>query len=199
MDYVIDIETLGKGSDAPIIQIGLCSINMDTLAVGEREFDVTLDLASACAFGAKPDGDTIRWWLGQNDAAREPFASPEEQVEARTAAALLLQFLAADDPNAEDGHEFDNVVLWGNGPSFDCTILANFMARMGVVRPWKHWNERCVRTILALYPEAKAPFPSHRTKHNALDDAKHEADCIALALSMHRAKASAAPGADEEG
>lgn len=193
-DYVLDLETLGTNHDAPVVAIGMCSFDRRTYQVGEHKFYATIDPQGACRFGARVDGDTIRWWLEQSEEARKELTDKDNTCDPHTAIAMLLQFLA--DPDAEEDHEFDHVVLWGNGPSFDCGILASTFERLGVKKPWGHWNERCVRTMLDLYPDARHPFPDHKTKHHALHDAEHEADCLASAFKMHHA---AVPGADEEG
>ena len=56
---------------------------------------------------------------------------------------------------------------------------------------WHFWNDRDLRTLLALYPEAKL-LPFEGTKHHALDDAMHEAKQLLAALQLHHTLAGEA-------
>lgn len=74
------------------------------------------------------------------------------------------------------------VQVWGNGASFDCVILRNSYALAGHQAPWQWWNDRDVRTIVELGKaigfEPKRDMPFEGTRHNALDDAIHQAKYV---------------------
>jgi len=180
-DYVVDLETLGTGSNAPVVAIGIVSFDRHTGAVGDEKFYCTIDMESACKYGAVAEGGTIDWWLRQSKAARSALTSKEFQVDALAAAAAALAFL-----EDEEGM-FANVRMWGNGAAFDCEKLRNMFTRLGLVTPWNFWNERDVRTMLELYDDTWLPFPADKIKHHALHDAEHEAERLAIAFLMHHA------------
>ncbi|ENZ5980691.1 3'-5' exoribonuclease, partial [Escherichia coli] len=56
---MIDLETMGKNPDAPIISIGAIFFDPQTGDMGP-EFSKTIDLETA---GGVIDRDTIKWWL----------------------------------------------------------------------------------------------------------------------------------------
>ena len=64
--------------------------------------------------------------------------------------------------------------IWGNGASFDPVLWGSAYDAMHHPRPWRFWNERCFRTVKALYPHVPVP-PRSGTHHNALADALHQA------------------------
>jgi exodeoxyribonuclease VIII len=66
-----------------------------------------------------------------------------------------------------------NVLVWGNGASFDNAILAQCYRAVGMDFPWKFWNDRCYRTLKNLVLDV--PFERTGTHHNALDDARSQA------------------------
>ncbi|EPD6563844.1 3'-5' exoribonuclease domain-containing protein, partial [Escherichia coli] len=59
---MIDLETMGKNPDAPIISIGAIFFDPQTGDMGP-EFSKTIDLETA---GGVIDRDTIKWWLKQS-------------------------------------------------------------------------------------------------------------------------------------
>jgi hypothetical protein len=64
--------------------------------------------------------------------------------------------------------------IWGNGASFDNAILAEAYDCARIDRPWKYWNDRCYRTMKNQFP--LVPFRRSGTHHNALDDARSQAE-----------------------
>ena len=68
-DLMIDLESMGKKPNAPIVSIGAVFFNPLTGELGQ-EFYMAVSLESAMDQGAVPDGDTILWWLKQSSEAR---------------------------------------------------------------------------------------------------------------------------------
>jgi len=61
---------------------------------------------------------------------------------------------------------------WGNSVAFDNVILQSAYEAVGINRPWKHWEDRCYRTmknIIVIEPDVR-----EGTHHNALDDAIYQ-------------------------
>ena len=73
------------------------------------------------------------------------------------------------------------VLVWGNGCSFDNVILASLYDDWHRERPWSFWNDRDMRTVTGLMPVLKM-LPFEGTKHHALHDAKHEAAQLSRAI-----------------
>ena len=65
--------------------------------------------------------------------------------------------------------------VWGNGASFDNPILANAYRAVNLDPPWRFWNDRCYRTVKSMFGK-NVKLERIGEHHNALDDAKSQAD-----------------------
>ncbi|WP_409518162.1 3'-5' exoribonuclease domain-containing protein, partial [Escherichia coli] len=158
---MIDLETMGKNPDAPIISIGAIFFDPQTGDMGP-EFSKTIDLETA---GGVIDRDTIKWWLKQSREAQSAIMTDEIPLDD-----ALLQLREFIDENS--GEFF--VQVWGNGANFDNTILRRSYERQGIPCPWRYYNDRDVRTIVELGKaidfDARTAIPFEGERHNALDD-----------------------------
>ena len=166
---MIDLETMGKNPDAPIISIGAIFFDPQTGDMGP-EFSKTIDLETA---GGVIDRDTIKWWLKQSREAQSAIMTDEIPLDD-----ALLQLREFIDENS--GEFF--VQVWGNGANFDNTILRRSYERQGIPCPWRYYNDRDVRTIVELGKaidfDARTAIPFEGERHNALDDARYQAKYI---------------------
>ena len=149
---MLDLETMGNGNRAAIIAIGAVSFNSS--GVKERFYQqVRLDMSIDC--GMEMDASTVLWWLQQSDDARSAFKDNEKAGSLCDALYEFARWYAS----------VGGVEVWGNGAAYRFT---------GIEQPWKLWNDRCYRTLKAMYPRIK-PIRSG-THHNAVDDAHSQAD-----------------------
>ncbi|EMZ5804870.1 3'-5' exoribonuclease, partial [Escherichia coli] len=125
---MIDLETMGKNPDAPIISIGAIFFDPQTGDMGP-EFSKTIDLETA---GGVIDRDTIKWWLKQSREAQSAIMTDEIPLDD-----ALLQLREFIDENS--GEFF--VQVWGNGANFDNTILRRSYERQGIPCPWRYYND----------------------------------------------------------
>lgn len=176
---MLDLETMGKGSDAAIVSIGACFFEPISGEIGAA-FECVIDLEDASQYG-EIDGSTVLWWLQQERAAREKLNSAD-RMSLDEALHRFRAFVA-------EHMDYDVVKVWGNGSSFDCVILRNaYKHCMGEQYvPWRFWNERDVRTVVDLgrsfrgiNPKKDIPFKG--IKHSALADAKHQAEYVSHIL-----------------
>ncbi|HAX6902813.1 TPA: exonuclease, partial [Escherichia coli] len=166
---MLDLETMGKNPDAPIISIGAIFFDPQTGDMGP-EFSKTIDLETA---GGVIDRDTIKWWLKQSREAQSAIMTDEIPLDD-----ALLQLREFIDENS--GEFF--VQVWGNGANFDNTILRRSYERQGIPCPWRYYNDRDVRTIVELGKaidfDARTAIPFEGERHNALDDARYQAKYV---------------------
>ncbi|ANO77454.1 3'-5' exoribonuclease [Escherichia coli] len=166
---MIDLETMGKNPDAPIISIGAIFFDPQTGDMGP-EFSKTIDLDTA---GGVIDRDVIKWWLKQSREAQSAIMTDEIPLDD-----ALLQLREFIDENS--GEFF--VQVWGNGANFDNVILRRSYERQGIPCPWRYCNDRDVRTIVELGKaidfDARTAIPFEGERHNALDDARHQAKYV---------------------
>ena len=166
---MLDLETMGKNPDAPIISIGAIFFDPQTGDMGP-EFSKTIALETA---GGVIDRDTIKWWLRQSREAQSAILTDEIPLDD-----ALLQLREFIDENS--GEFF--VQVWGNGANFDNVILRRSYERQGIPCPWRDYNDRDVRTIVELGKsidfDARTAIPFEGERHKALDDARHQAKYV---------------------
>ena len=165
---MLDLETMGNSSNAAIVAIG--AVKFDVANGITDTFYLKVDLESAVALGGKMDPSTVIWWLGQNDAARK---------EMQAAGSLVLPALIGFSAWVDDR----NALIWGNGAAFDNVILANAYKNGRMNTPWRHWNDRCYRTIKAMYPDVPKVLPT--VAHHALADAEAKARHLIAIAKAH--------------
>ncbi|GIA24021.1 3'-5' exoribonuclease [Vibrio cholerae] len=172
-NLMIDLETMGKSSNAAIVAIGACFFEPSTGEIGEK-FSRIISLESSQQFGLV-DASTVLWWMKQSSEAREVLNS-REAVHIKQALHDFRQF-------TNDG--LSQPLVWGNGSSFDCVILKNTIIQcLGEQYvPWQFWNERDVRTMVDLGKnllgfDPKRDMPFEGIRHDALSDAVHQAKYV---------------------
>jgi len=183
-DISIDLETLGTRPGCPILSIGLAGFNYRTGEVKSIGEIGPIDLHEQIAkYGLQPSGDTIRWWVTQKRSAKDGvFDGAELSVQA--AISKLVDTLPMDD---DVSHPRCPLRVWGNGATFDISILEAFYAECDVLfygqhELFSHRNVRDMRTIMGLAGMSSKSIPFEGTPHTALDDATHQAKCIVAAM-----------------
>lgn len=180
LDVVIDLETMSTLPNAAIVSIGAVAVR-DRVPV--CEFYVRVQLETALDVGCAVDGHAMEWWLHQDKAARREVDGSQE-------AGSLYQALNDIEAWLEETAAGDRFLVWGKGPSFECTILTSAYRAFRREAPWYFRDERCMRTLLDLYPEA-ADLPFEGIQHHALHDARHEAAQLIMALTLHESRPAA--------
>lgn len=164
LDVMLDLETMGTAPMAPIIAIGAVLFDAKAGTLGES-FYTAVNLESAVQAGAVLDPATVLWWLRQSDEARAAVTRDD----ALHLSAALLMFCQWIDKHSDAS----TVRMWGNGASFDNTILAQAYRMAQLAAPWRYYNDRCYRTLKALHPDV--PVERTGTHHHALHDAQTQA------------------------
>ena len=169
---MIDLETMGTNTNAPIVVIGAVFFDPQTGEIGPV-FYIVISLTDAMNTGAVPDGGTIKWWLKQSSEARAAILT--DQVKLKDALSRFREFI-----NEYSDEKF--VQVWGNGATFDNAILRTSYERLDIPCPWRYHNDRDVRTIVELGKtidfDARTVIPFEGVRHNALDDARHQAKYV---------------------
>lgn len=153
-DVMIDLETLGTGKDAAIIQVGAVYFDRLTGEVGET-FKRNITLESSVAAGGIIDPGTVLWWLGQSKDAQNSILT--EGVHVGHALSDLNMFLG------------DATASWSHA-SFDMPILISAMNRSNI-KPKLHYRAtRDIRTLVDLSGVTIDWDSRKGTHHDALDD-----------------------------
>lgn len=167
LNLSLDIETTGLKPGCGVWQIGCVAVEMP-----EHSFCVTVD--PIAVLNSWPmDGTTVKW---QQEKNRENWELAHLHFDCQEVITALVSFadwyrgLAAN---------YD-IRLWTKGPHFDIAILDAAYDRIGHPSPWKYNSIRDMRTLESLFPDVQVPKPDGA--HNALVDAKHQAEVIRACL-----------------
>jgi hypothetical protein len=160
LDVMIDLESMGTTPDSAIVGIGAVEFDLSKGLIGDT-FYRCVNLADATRRGCSIHAGTVAWWLAQSQAAQQAIIWNTNPLD-----------VALDDFAAFIGRCGDRkqVRVWGKGPSVDNAMLAHAYYICEKEVPWMCWNDRCVRTISALYKNVE-PDEFEGEKHNAADDA----------------------------
>lgn len=172
-NVMLDLETMGNGPNAAIVAIGAVAFDIETRELGAT-FYALIELESSVEYGGQVDAGTVMWWMKQSDVARAELCRSAEHI-----AVVLQRFNAWASTLCDDAET--NLRVWGNGAAFDNVILASAYRRMRMPAPWKHWNDRCYRTVKALHRHVKLERTG--THHHALDDAISQAQHLIAMLN----------------
>lgn len=169
---MIDIETVGTAPGSAIVQIGACTVGGSGLVPGyiASNFCCGASLESCKAVGLTTSEDTLAWWAKQdNDLRAHVFGSSTDIKDALETLYLWIKGLPG------------TVIVWGNGASFDITLLECAYKACGIAIPWHYRNVRCYRTLTALFrlpAFAAAGISANIKQHDALADATYQADVL---------------------
>lgn len=156
---MVDLETMGTRSNAAIIAIGAVKFSRDK-GIIDRFYRI-VDLQSCIDTGLAVDGATIMWWLKQDDLARDQFNLFKSTSLSKSLSEFSYWIGGGDKE------------IWGNGAAFDNVILANAYRVVSQNTPWEFYENRCYRTMKAIFPHIKKNTIG--THHNAVDDAETQA------------------------
>lgn len=166
-DVMIDIETMATSPDAAVLSIGAVAFNPETGEMGP-EFHEKIDFKEAMGSG-RADVDTMKWWI-QQDAEAGMAVTSGTKTNQEVMVAFVEYIQSLGNPN-----------VWGNGATFDITILESAFIRAGIEKcPWMFWQIRDCRTVEALAEGicSRDSFEREGLHHDALDDAKYQATYI---------------------
>ena len=168
---MLDLETMGNGPNAAITAIGAVKFDPDKGEIVDT-FYLKVNLESSVKCGGVIDTSTIVWWLGQNEEARAEMQKKGEHINLS-----LDRFRMWLGDNGQTR-------IWGNGAAFDNVILTSAYKNSGLTVPWDFWNDRCYRTVKAMFKQTPT-VEKPTVAHNALADAEAQAKHLMLIAKTH--------------
>lgn len=182
---VIDLETMGTGPNASIVQIGAVSFtkerppSVDRVFVGGM-YSTTPYIVPAFATNVKESTgsielSTVEWWLRQAEVARTRLSEPGLAEE--SALVVFSQWVKCQGNAPGPGQKDMDIMPWAHG-GFDLTILDSAYRRHGMKVPWAYRNARDLRTaydpwgINSHEPEFTEDIIPHYALHDALREAR---------------------------
>jgi hypothetical protein len=167
---MVDIETLGTGVNAPILQ--LAAVDFDIYSGNIlRKFNMFVDICTISHF--VPDTKTVKWWLKTNSQLLAEIINNENIADSEK---VLSLFAVWSNP-------FDNknVYLWGNGENFDNVIIRQAYINSGLIYPIKYNCDRDVRTILHIASDVLG-ISEQEIKNKFIDECKMQHDALQDAI-----------------
>lgn len=173
---MVDLETLSSRGNAVVVSIG--AVEFGPSGTG-REFYEVLTRADQVGYGRHVDPNTVDWWLEQSPEARAVFKD-NRAVEPELALARFHAFCLTVAGSLEAAGA--NLQVWGYGSTFDNVVLRSLYQDLGIKAPWGYRGDMCYRTLVNLAKGLVEVPPRTGTHHNALDDARYQAQCAAIYL-----------------
>lgn len=177
-NIMVDLETLGQTPGCSIVAIGAVACGDDGWITDT--FYVVVSRSSCASYGLFEERQTLDWWACQSAEAREVLAIADRDGDAAGLPDAL------DALNAFVRRQGREVLVWGNGSDFDNAILAAAARAAHIELAWPFWANACYRTLKRRAPGVA--IKRSGTHHNALDDARSQAEHLgrinrALALT----------------
>ena len=176
---MLDIETLGKDSDAVVASIGAVVFDPSDLSTGiSKQWNIA-DLQNQVDMGRKMDVSTITWWMGQSKDAIDKTFDNKNSIATYDALEEFFKFCVI-----EDGNQWENkdVYIWGNGNMFDNAIMRSLYKTYRLNYPVPFRNDFDLRTIKWLFKDKLPTVANVGTGHNAVDDAMWQAKFLNACL-----------------
>lgn len=166
-DLMIDLETLGTSSKAVVISLGAVFFDPAKGVLGPS-FYQALTVQDQMKAGREVSPDTLKWWFSQSGAAQKVFhekATPTHEV-----LNVFGQWFKANGKSAS---------VWGNGSSFDISILEDLYRQYEFAVPWNFTKVMDLRTFKR-FVGGNEPIKKSGTAHNALQDAINQANYVLI-------------------
>ena len=162
---MVDLETLSTRCNAAILSIGAVRFDLEG-NLGQLFYRI-VDLDSNTSFQRHIDSKTMLWWMKQGKEAQDAVFQAPGTVSLDAGLKDFSSWLA--------GFEYGRI--WCRGAAFDIPILESAYLAVGSSAPWPYYSVRCARTLEDTAPEVFKP-PRRGVRHNALDDAVYQAECV---------------------
>ncbi len=165
-DVMLDIETLGKRTNACLIQVAARAFDIDS-GLFSHTFNGVIRNS-----GGVLDVDTVAWWMQQSHAPAlgAKLADPSQTGDEREVLEELCRFMRLC-----GAHE-EGVRVWAHGGTgFDFPILQSAFERCGLAVPWHYRAPRDTRSLFDVAPGGMPRPPKDESRaHNAQYDCEYQ-------------------------
>jgi len=185
LGIMLDLETLDLGPRSAILQVGIIAFPLDDPETEERRIDQYLPIQPQIALGRTVSFETVMWWMGQDDKARERFVDNKgNDMDELTA---LVRSVHRKSTEIIQSVGFDNVEVWAKGPQFDVVNLETMFVDCGLDVPWKYNTVMDLRTLMNLAGcHTENVDSSGIVPHVAISDCQFQIRCYAEAMKRLR-------------
>jgi hypothetical protein len=167
-DLMIDFETLATNPNAVVLSLGACFFNIETGEIGNK-FYMCFETDDQKKRGRRVDDATLAWWSRQSNAAKKVFTDKKHPVEM-----VLNEFVKF----CLDESKMSLINPWGNGATFDISIIESLFEMYQIKCPWLYYNVMDLRTYRRFEAKNKKVPKLEGVNHHALDDAINQAQFV---------------------
>lgn len=172
LDLMIDLESLSLAKNALVLSAGIVLFSpFAPPGTFAKEWHQALDIDQQVG-GQLSVNTVLDFWFNHPEAASRVHAM-------RAAGTVRIEDLHFQ--ISAWARQYPKAGIWANSPSFDLDIMSNLFTRLGLSTPWKHFQERDVRTVRKCFVYQTAP-EFEGCAHDALYDAKQQAYEVQSAL-----------------
>lgn len=189
-NVMVDLETLGTVPGCVLLSYGGVIFSTAGGDLGE-ELYVVFNRADCEKAGLHVSQDTLDWWMRQSPESRQVLADAADK---KRSVPLKAGLLMINEFMSRNGGK--SLKIWGNGADFDNPIL-RCAYHAADVQPFAgNYNGRCYRTAKEFWGIIGVPAPQRiqrgtGTHHNALDDAKAQAEHLQSIVAHYRSHLAA--------
>lgn len=168
-EIMLDLECTDSKRTAAIVSIGAVFFDIHKQELGLPFYcEISLKgIKEQLAAGRSLSLDTMVWWLGQSDGARNVWQkNAHEKFDIVPALHLFAEYCS---------NSTERPRVWGNGVDYDNVVLRDCYETFDIKTPWHFRDNRCYRTMKNLFNKAHTALERVGSHHNGLDDAKTQA------------------------
>lgn len=165
-DLMIDLETLGTDKDSVILSIGACFFDTEALELGPQYY-ARLEIETQLLSGRSLDEEALEFWRSQSTQAKKVFKEPTSDT-----LRSITEF--CEWAKANSSVPF---YVWANGAAFDIPIIEDLIKQCQLEVPWEFRHVQDLRTFRRFVGNDEK-IPRKGTHHNALDDARDQAQYV---------------------
>lgn len=162
--YMIDIETLGQGSEAMVLSIAAVKFDEEKVI---KTIELYPDLIEQQSRGQRIDIDTLIWWQNNREILSTYLATARKSV--NFCFHQLAFFLSDREKDTQ---------IWCKSPRFDLQILENLWKTYPLL--WDYRSQGDVRSAEFKLKQKQIPLTRPEQSHNSLSD------CLAQVANVQK-------------
>jgi hypothetical protein len=178
---MLDVEALARNANGVILSIGACTYTVEGII---SDIELYPSVSEQLALGREIEDDTLMWWLGQPEEARNNIIKGERQK----LVAIADEFV---EWVADQRHHFaggkENLWFSAYGNDFDYPMVDTLLGKLRTM-PWEgrpnYQNKMCLRAVNSIFAK-DIVWPEGKTAHTARADARNQALAHISVLKKH--------------
>ncbi len=166
---MVDLETTDTAQTSCVLSIGIVEFDSKTGEMFNKHY-YKFDADTQERTSSK---DTLDWWDKQDQDIRAEAFSGTNSLE-EFLRLDLVEIIGREDK------------VWGNGATFDISILENACQQYDTPIPWSFWNTRDVRTVVDLASGLASRGKAPKKLHDPVVDCEYQIGYLCRMIKVLR-------------